>query len=254
MSFADHFSRQSLQYTQFRPRYPHALFAHLATLVHRRDAAWDCGTGNGQAAVDLAEHFAHVFATDPSANQVAHARPHPQVEYRVAPAEACPLPDESVDLITVAQALHWFDRERFYAEVRRVCRPGGVLAAWCYGLATIEPQIDRLVWQLYEPILGKYWPPERRLVEQRYAALEFPFPQLELPAIAMTAEWTLADLLGYLSTWSSVQKYRQQQGTDPLLLVETQLAEAWGAPDTKRLVQWPLSGRVGRVHPPARHV
>jgi SAM-dependent methyltransferase len=248
VSFADHFSRQSLQYTQFRPRYPRELFAHLGTLVDRHDAAWDCGTGNGQAAVDLAEHFAHVFAIDPSTNQISHARSHPRVSYQVAQAEKCPLADNLVDLVTVAQALHWFDRDRFYSEVRRVGRPGSVLAAWCYGLAIIDPQIDDLVWQLYEPILGNYWPPERSLVEERYATIDFPFERLAVPELVMTAEWTLADLLGYLSTWSSVQDYRRQHGTDPLLLIDQELAAAWPAPDERRTVRWPLYGLIGRIH------
>ncbi len=248
MSFADHFSRQSLQYTQFRPRYPRALFAYVASLVERHDAAWDCGTGNGQAAVDLAEHFDRVIATDPSSSQVAHALPSARVEYLVSAAEACPLAGDWVDLVTVAQALHWFDRERFYAEVRRVGRTGSVLAAWCYGLATIAPDVDRVVWQLYEPILGEYWPPERCLIEERYATIDFPFEELPLPDFSMTAEWTLAELLGYLATWSSVQRYRQLRGTDPLLLVDGPLADAWGPPAEKRLVRWPLYGRIGRVH------
>lgn len=248
MSFADHFSRQSSQYTQFRPRYPRELFAQLASLVEHHDAAWDCGTGNGQAAVALADYFGQVYATDPSANQIAHAHPHPRVSYEVVPAEASPLADASVDLVTVAQALHWFDHGSFYDEVRRVGRAGGVLAAWCYGLAAIEPQVDRLVWQLYEPILGEYWPPERRLIEARYTTMEFPFERIAMPELTMTAEWTLAELLGYLGTWSSVQDFRRQHGVDPLQLVGDELATAWGPAEQRRRVNWPLYSLVGRIH------
>jgi SAM-dependent methyltransferase len=248
MAFADHFSRQSSQYTQFRPRYPAELFAYLASLVERRDCAWDCGTGNGQAAVDLAKHFAKVIATDPSENQIAHAIANDRVEYLVARAEACPLPDASVDLVTVAQAVHWFDRPRFYDEVRRVVRPNGVLAVWSYPLATIAPAIDALVWELYDPIVGAYWPPERALIMERYATIDFPFEEIAPPDFSMTAEWTLDDLLGYLGTWSSVVRYRQQRGADPLALIDKQLAEAWGPADVARTVRWPLYCRIGRVH------
>jgi SAM-dependent methyltransferase len=247
MSFADHFSQQSSQYTQFRPRYPADLFAYLASLVARRDCAWDCGTGNGQAAVDLAKHFAKVIATDPSANQIAHAVANDRVEYLVAAAEACPLSNDSVDLITVAQAVHWFDRPGFYQQVRRVARPGGALAVWSYGLATITPEVDRLVGELYEPIVGAYWPPERRLIEERYATIEFPFQEITPPDFSMTAEWTLDDLLGYLGTWSSVVRYRQERNVDPLTLVDKQLGLAWGPPQTARTVHWPLYLRIGRV-------
>jgi SAM-dependent methyltransferase len=247
MAFADHFSRQSSQYTQFRPRYPAELFAYLASLVERHDCTWDCGTGNGQAAVDLANHFARVVATDPSVNQIAHAIANKRVEYLVAAAEGCPLPADSVDLVAVAQAVHWFDRPRFYDEVRRVARPGGVLAVWSYPLATITPQVDALIWELYGPIVGAYWPPERSLIMERYATIEFPFEEIPPPAFTMTAEWTLDDLLGYLGTWSSVVRYRQDRDVDPLSLIDKRLSEAWGPPNVARTVHWPLYIRVGRI-------
>ena len=247
MSFADHFSRQSREYTQFRPRYPRALFEFLASLPARRDVVWDCGTGNGQAAVDLAEWFTRVIATDPSANQVAHALTHPRVEYLVASAEACPIESRSVDLVTVAQALHWFDLTRFFRQVRRVTRSGGVLAAWSYGLATIAPAIDRAIGRLYEDILGEYWPPERRLIEQGYETINFPFDPIAGPEFAMTAEWTLDEFLGYLGTWSSVQKFSETNGRDPLALVADELSAGWGRASAPRQVRWPLFVRVGRI-------
>lgn len=247
MAFADHFSRQSEQYIRFRPRYPRELFAWLATLPGKRETAWDCGTGNGQAAVDLAAHFARVVGTDPSANQVAHAVRHARVEYLVAAADACPLESDSVDLVTVAQALHWFDLDRFYRQVRRVARAGGVLAAWSYGLANISPQVDRVVEHLYAGILGDYWPAERALVEQRYRTIEFPFDEIAAPDFAMTAAWTLEDLLGYLSTWSSVQRYLERHGADPIDQVSGELAAAWEQSAEARPVRWPLYLRVGRI-------
>lgn len=247
MAFADHFSRQSGAYTRFRPRYPGTLLAYLASLPITRHCAWDCGTGNGQAAVGLADYFSRVVATDPSANQVAHAVPHARVEYVIAAAEACPVDSGSIDLVTVAQALHWFDLDRFYAEVRRVGRTGSVLAAWCYGLATIAPEVDRIVERLYGEILGEYWPPERTLVEQRYRTIAFPFDEITAPRFEMTAQWSLADLLGYLGTWSSAQRYINRHRSDPVSLVEAELGRAWGEAATTRPIRWPLWLRVGRI-------
>lgn len=247
MPFKDHFSKQADQYTQFRPRYPRTWFKFLAGLPERREMAWDCGTGNGQAAAGLAKFFEAVIATDASVSQIAHAQACPRVRYLVSSAEDCPLATASVDLVTVAQALHWFDRERFYAQVRRVCRPGGVLAVWSYGLATVSPSVDRVVWRLYAEILGEYWPPERRQVEQRYDTIAFPFVEIRPPRIEMTARWNLADLIGYLGTWSSVARFKEVRGTDPLDLVRAELVAAWGAPETMQTVNWPLNARVGRV-------
>ncbi len=246
MAFKDHFSRQADQYTQFRPRYPAALFQYLASLPNRRDRAWDCGTGNGQAAVDLAEYFAEVVATDPSSSQIAHAEQHPKVQYWVASAEECTLSENSVDLVTVAQALHWFDRDRFYQQLRRVGRGGSVLAAWSYGLAVISPEVDGVVWHLYSDLLGSYWPPERKLIEERYATIAFPFDELTAPPFAMSLDWHLRDLIGYLGTWSSVQKYMQRHDVNPLEQVQADLTRAWGT-ETVRRVDWPLYLRVGRI-------
>ena len=246
MTFQDHFSRQAQGYTQFRPRYPRELFQYLGSLVARRQRVWDCGCGNGQAAAGLAEMFDEVIATDPSARQIAEAEPMARVTYLVATAEDCPLESQSVDLITVAQALHWFDLPRFYAEVRRVGRSASVLAAWCYGLATISPRVDRVIEHLYEDVLGPYWPPERKLIEQRYANLPFPFEELPAPPMAIVTQWNLPDLTGYLETWSSVQRYIRRQGADPLDLVKANLAAAWGEASTQA-IRWPLYMRVGRI-------
>jgi SAM-dependent methyltransferase len=251
LAFKDHFSGHADSYARSRPRYPAKLFSHLATLPAQRERAWDCGTGNGQAAVALAQHFAEVVASDGSARQIEHAEPHARVRYLVAPAEQCPLADRSVDLVTVAQALHWFDLERFYAEVRRVGRPGSVLAAWGYEMAHITPQVDAAVGRLYRDVVGPYWPPERETVERRYETLTFPFRRLDVPPVAMTAQWNLGHLMGYLETWSSVQRYRAQQAADPLDLVRGDLAAAWGRPETVREVSWPLFVLAGRIEQPA---
>jgi len=245
MAFHDHFSRQADRYTQFRPHYPRALFEYLATIAPGRTLAWDCGTGSGQAAVALAEFFAHVIATDASERQLEFAEPHERVRYQVAAAESSPLADGSADLVTVAQAIHWFDFDRFYPEVRRVLRPGGALAAWAYGLAEITPEVDAVVWHLYSDLLGSYWPPERQAIMDRYESIPFPFAEIHPPQFAMTAEWDLDALLGYLSTWSSAEKYIQKHGRDPLDEVREELARAWGSAGS-RTVRWPLTVKLGR--------
>ena len=178
MTFKDRFSAHASDYARFRPHYPRALFAYLADIASERECAWDCATGNGQAAVALGEFFHHVIATDASENQVANGQPHDRVTYRVASAEQSGLPKASVDLVTVAQALHWFDREAFFAEAQRVLKPHGVLAVWCYNLFRIAPEIDRLVETFYRETVGPYWDFERRLVETGYRTIEFPFAEL----------------------------------------------------------------------------
>jgi SAM-dependent methyltransferase len=246
MAFQDHFSTQAAQYTQFRPRYPRELFEFLASLPRARRLAWDCGTGNGQAACDLAPWFQTIVATDPSQNQIAHAKAHPKVEYLLAAAEHVPLADDSVDLVTVAQALHWFDLDQLYVEVRRVGRAGSVLAAWSYGLARITPAVDAVVWTLYQDILDAYWRPERALVEQGYKSLPFPCEAISAPRFMMSTRWTLAELIGYLGTWSSTQAYLKRHESDPVELVRESLCEAWGNVQ-ERQVRWPLFLRVGWI-------
>jgi SAM-dependent methyltransferase len=246
VAFHDHFSKQAAAYTEFRPHYPRELIAFLASLVPERRRVWDAGTGNGQAAVALAEFFDEVVATDASSRQIANARMNPRIHYRVAAAEDPPLESGSVDLVTVAQALHWFDLPKFYEQVRRAGRAGGVVAAWSYGLATITPEVDPIVHLLYSDILGPYWPSERRFIEEGFTTISFPFEELPAPRFTMAADWTLADMIGYLSTWSSVQKYIERQGADPLNEVRDDLSDAWGT-SVRRRVEWPLHLRVGRI-------
>jgi SAM-dependent methyltransferase len=245
-SFKDHFSGVATQYAQFRPAYPPALFAHLAQLCSARTLAWDCACGNGQASVDLADVFERVIATDGSAAQIASARPHPRVEYRVAPAEASGLAGQSVDLVTVAQALHWLDLERFYPEVRRVLRPGGVLAVWVYGRLEIEgADVNALVQRFYRDI-GPYWPPGRQHVDDEYRNLAFPFLPLPTLAFSIEAHWTLERFAGYVRSWSATARYLEQQRHDPVTELVQQLGPVWGA-DVPRGIRWPLALRCGRV-------
>lgn len=245
--FKDHFSGHAAAYRAARPTYPDALFDWLATLPARRRLAWDAGCGNGQATVALAAHFDAVVGTDPSAPQIASAVAHPRVSYRVEPAEATSLAAGSVDLVTVAQALHWFDLARFHAEARRVAAPGAAIAAWTYGLCAITPAVDAVVQRLYEDIVGAYWPPERRHIEAGYASLPFPFAPIEAPAFAMELAWTLPQFVAYLDSWSACQRYRQAHGVDPLALVAAELAAAWGEPAQARAVRWPLAVIAGRL-------
>jgi SAM-dependent methyltransferase len=247
IQFHDHFSAGAAEYARFRPRYPAALFAFLAGLPSERSMAWDCATGSGQAAVALAEHFARVIATDASAAQIAHGEPHPHVQYQVAAAEQSGLPGASVDLISVAQALHWFDLPAFYTEAARVLRPGGILAAWCYAVLTLpSPELQRCVDRFYKETVGPYWPPERALVEDGYRSLPFPWPEIPSPAFAMEAPMSLDTLIGYLGTWSATQRYRLATGVDPLPDLREELATLWGDPQTLMIIQWPLALRVGR--------
>jgi SAM-dependent methyltransferase len=246
-AFKDHFSGHAADYRSFRPEYPPTLFAFLADHAPGRVLAWDCGTGNGQAAVALAGHFDKVFATDASAEQIRNADPHPRVEYAVAPAEACPLPDHSADLVAVAQALHWFDFPRFYAEVRRVAKSGGLVAAWSYHLHGVNTDIDRLLARLQTEFVGMYWPSERGFVDEEYRTIPFPFPEVPAPTFEMTAEWDLPRMLGYMNTWSSTKAYTNAHGVNPVEAMASDFAAEWGNPATVRTVRWPFHLRVGRV-------
>lgn len=245
-SFKDHFSGHAAAYASARPGYPRALFDTLAGLPARRSLAWDAGTGSGQAAVGLAEDFEHVIATDASQQQLAEAQPHPRVEYRVAPAESSGLPDGSVDLVTVAQALHWFDFDRFHAEARRVLAPGGAVAAWTYNLARVSPPVDRIVDRLARQIAGPYWPPERRWVDEEYRTIPFPWDEIRTPPFHQEERWDLERLLRYVRTWSAVQRYLKETGRDPIDEVRADLAEAWGPPEEIRTITWPIFLRAGR--------
>ncbi len=246
--FRDHFSAQAGAYSIFRPLYPVELYSYLSGLCPGHDLAWDCATGNGQAARGLADKFRHIVATDGSREQVSHASGPDNVSFRVATAERSGLETASIDLITVAQALHWFDRDAFFQEVERVLKPGGILAAWSYNLLEIDQDIDALVGHLCDDIVGVYWPPERQIVNDNYQTIDFPLPEITLPPFRMTALWSLDDLVGYLGTWSSVVRYRAAKGRDPLQEIYDDLRAAWGRDSRKkRQVRWPLNFRVGRL-------
>jgi SAM-dependent methyltransferase len=246
VTFKDHFSRLAAPYAEFRPKYPGALFDLLAKVGPGRTLAWDCACGSGQATLDLAERFEAVIATDASAQQIAVAKPHPRVTYRVARAEESGIDAASVDVITVAQSLHWFERPAFYAEARRVLRPGGVIAVWTYGIPRLNhSDLDPWMQSFYWETLGEFWPPERRYVEDGYRSIDFPFSEIPAPSLSMREKWTLQQFLGYLRSWSAVLRYVDANGEDPVAKAEQRVTAAWGP--RARDVSWPLSLRLGRV-------
>ena len=245
MTFADHFSARSAAYATFRPRYPEALFEFLARAAPARDAAWDAGTGNGQAAVGLARYFEHVTATDPSAAQIDCAMPCANVSYRVGAAERSELEDGSTDLVTAAQAVHWFDQPRFWPEARRVLRPRGVIAIWTYPSFEISPEVDGIIQRFYSGVVGPFWPPERRQVETRYQAIAFPFAEFQAPEFAIEQPMSLEDVAGYVRTWSATQGFIKHHHRDPVDDLAHDLTRVWG--EGARAVRWPVAMRIGRV-------
>jgi SAM-dependent methyltransferase len=245
MGFKDHFSKHAGQYVRARPHYPPELFEYLSSLCKERKLAWDCGTGNGQAATGLAPWFEKIIATDPSAEQLEHALLHPHIEYRQAPAESTAFPPGSFDLVVAAQALHWFDIPAFFAEARKVLKESGLLAVWSYELNRISPAVDAVVLHYYEDIIGADWPPERRLVAEGYRGIEFPFAEITPPEFRMRLQWTRDEYLDYLRSWSATQRYLQRTGRNPLEQIYDSLSKAWGKPETKHTIIWPINMRLG---------
>ena len=243
--FKDHFSRQSDEYSLYRPEYPADLYKYLASLCNERELAWDCATGNGQAARGLSQYYTGVRATDASANQINAAKGPDNIVYSVGTASSCTLSDNVVDIVTVAQALHWFDLDRFYSEVDRVLKPGGVLAIWCYGLMNMNDALDKVFFRLYEDILGEYWPEERQHIENGYADFHFPYELIDSPTFEIEVEWSLDQLLGYFRSWSATTKYIAKTGVDPVLALEQDFAKAWGDVQI-HTITWPLTLKIGR--------
>jgi SAM-dependent methyltransferase len=237
--FKDHFSAVAADYANARPEYPAALFAWIAGLVPGAARAWEAGCGSGQATRDLAAHVDQVFATDPSAAQIAQARGPANVRFAVEPAERCSLPDGSVDAVCVAQALHWFDRDAFFAECARVLRPGGVLVAWGYQ-DLIPPPALKAVNDAFQAVIHAYWPPERVLIDEAYAGFDWPFAPVETPTFELRAEWTLPRLLGYFSSYSATKRCREATGRDPVAGHAPAFAAAWGDPAAARVMRWPM--------------
>lgn len=240
MGFNDYFSGHARAYAAARPDYPDSLFAFLAGQCRNRRLAWDCATGNGQAAHSLGSRFEQVLATDASTDQLAAARTKPGIFYCAALAEAAPLADQSVDLVTVAQALHWFAIDSFFGECDRVLVRGGVLAVWSYDLCRVDSGVDAATRRLYDELLSEFWPPQRRLVEARYQDVDFPFRRQSAPDFCLRRDWQREQFIAYLQSWSATQRYLRTQGQDPVALIAAELAAAW--PDAvKKAVEWPLT-------------
>ncbi|MBX2906343.1 MAG: class I SAM-dependent methyltransferase [Taibaiella sp.] len=242
----DNFSAGSGNYSLFRPSSPPELFDFLYANTNRFEHAWDCGTGNGQVAAVLAQRFERVTATDISQKQVDEAPRLANIDYLIERAEHTSIASASVDLVTVAQAIHWFDFEPFYAEVKRVCRPGALIAAWTYTGINITESVDKVIEQLYHELTGPYWDKERRYVDACYRSIPFPFEEIETPVFSIVRDLTLEQLSGYLRTWSGVKHYERATGVDPVSLVEHELVAAWGDVPTKES-KWPVHMRAGRV-------
>jgi ubiquinone/menaquinone biosynthesis C-methylase UbiE len=253
MTFKDYFSRAAAEYAAFRPTQPDALLAWVTSLARGRARAWDCGTGNGQVAVGLAKHFDRVIATDASVAQVEHAVPNARVEYRVRRAEVSGLQAASVDLVTAAQAVHWFDIPAFFAEARRVLAPGGAIAVWTYQTPTVSSSTDASTAigdafrQFAEVTVGPYWPPERQLINEGYRTFDFPFPEVPAPPFELRVEWTLTQLAGYMRTWSATARYIAALGSDPVDAFEAELAELIGEANPRCVILWPYAIRAGHA-------
>lgn len=241
----DNFSTQAAEYAIYRPTYPDNLYDFLFKLVSHKDAAWDCATGNGQVASVLAQHFQHVYATDISEKQLSQALPLPNVVYKVESSDQVKVTDQSFDLITVAQAIHWFNFDAFYSEVKRTLKPNGIIAVIGYGLMSIDKKVDQVIYKLYEAILGKYWDSERRYIEEGYKTIPFPFEEIVAPHFQIKTTWNFYQMIGYLNTWSSLQHYKKANDRNPLEYVLTELKEAWGD-DAEKDVRFPVLLRVGK--------
>lgn len=241
----DNFSNQAAEYAIYRPTYPKALFEYIFSLVETKDAAWDCATGNGQVARELAIAFTAVYASDISEKQLQQALKMPNVIYNVESSDKTSAPDKSFDLITVAQAVHWFNFEAFYNEVKRTLKPNGVIAVIGYGLMYIDKKVDKAIYKLYEDFLGKYWDPERKYIEEGYKTIPFPFNEITAPHFRIKTTWNFNQLIGYLNTWSALQHYKKANERNPLEYMLTELKEAWGD-EAEKEVHFPILLRIGR--------
>lgn len=242
----DNFSGQAGLYARYRPRYPQQLFDFIFQRVINKTSAWDCATGNGQTARELARYFEKVFATDISQKQLDNAYNAGNISYSVQPAEQTDFPGQSFDLVTVSQALHWFHFEKFYAEVARVSKPGSWLSVWAYSLLRISTQIDKIVEAHHFETLGKYWDNERKHVDSNYTTLPFPFPEIKTPFFSITYYWTLVELEGYLNTWSALQKFITANNYNPVQGLIKTITPYWKAEKMK--INFPVYMRMGRVN------
>jgi SAM-dependent methyltransferase len=238
MSFKDYFSRHSEEYSKYRPTYPAELYKYLWGICEYHDSAWDCATGNGQAAVALAEYFDNVYATDASEEQIRNAFPHPKVKYSVALAESSGLRNKSVDLVTVATAIHWFNKEKFSEEVKRVIKPGGIAATWNYIALRVNPQVNNVLDNKFKDIINDYWDEKLQKVFKDNKEYELPFKKLSTPEIKMEYEWNLVNMINFLNTWSAVQSFIEKNNKNPIELIYDDFKNAWGNEEEKKKVNF----------------
>lgn len=247
MTFKDLFSNHSAEYSLHRPVYPPELFEYLSSLTSSHDTAWDCATGNGQAAIALAGYYQKVYATDASKKQIEHAFPHPKIRYSVALAEDSRLPDKSVDLITLATAIHWIDTEKFAVEVKRVIKPGGILAVWNYTRCIIGEEITAILDNYYKNILGKYWDPKLYNLLFDDTLYELPFEKFKTPEFPMFIEWNFKQLVNYLQTWSAAKKFIEENKSDPIEIIMNPLKAVWKNENETKVIRWQYFLRVYKV-------
>jgi hypothetical protein len=247
MSFTDLFSEKADLYASARPRYPGSLFAYIASLAPSRDRAWDCGTGSGQAAISLGEHFSEVLASDPSRDQIDHAAAAANVQYSVQRAERTDFPSQHFDAICVAQALHWFDLESFFAEVDRLAKARAVFAAWGYSWPNIAPSFDTAFKATFRDIIEPYWAPQNQMLWNGYSDVPFPFPRLSTPEFQISVRWTFDQFISYVATWSATRKCIAETGTDFLADAESSLRPLWGDPAIAREISMPLCVWMGHI-------
>jgi ubiquinone/menaquinone biosynthesis C-methylase UbiE len=242
----DNFSTQSDNYAKYRPTYPADFFDYLNALVPNKQHAWDCGTGNGQVAAELAKTFHQVSATDISQSQLDNALQASNITYSVQPAEETNFPDQQFDLITIAQAIHWFDFDRFYAEVRRTAKANALICVMGYGMIAVSEQIDAVIADFYENVIGPYWDKERKYVDENYATIPFPFTEVPTPQFANRLQWSQEHLIGYLNTWSAVKHFIKQNGHNPVDQLKDSIARHWGKEEVRE-IKFPLLVRIGQI-------
>lgn len=243
----DYFSQRSESYAKYRPVYPTELYQYILSYVTEKNLAWDCGTGNGQTAAALSPYFSKVWATDISQQQLNHAVKLPNVSYSLEPAEHASLQDNSVNLICISQALHWFNFTQFYKEVKRVAAPRAVIAAWSYNLFNADNFTNAITEAFYRDTLKNYWDVERQYVDDGYKNIPFPFENIESPAFAIQVKWTLDELTGYLETWSAVQKFITENNYNPVPHIADKLKKRWPA-NEKRKILFPLKLKLAYIH------
>jgi hypothetical protein len=242
----DNFSLNSDQYALYRPTYPTEFFSYLNTIIPMKKNAWDCGTGNGQVAVELAKIFENVFATDISRSQIDNAHQAGNIRYSVQPAEKTDFNDHQFDLIVVAQAIHWFDFEKFYTEVRRTAKKGALICVIGYGRIIVSEKIDALITNFYKNVVGPFWDKERRYIDEDYETIPFPFDELQAPAFENKFSWSFGHLIGYINTWSAVKHFIKEKGYNPVAGLQDQLSQEWRESETRE-VKFPLLLRMGKV-------